>query len=263
MKRDIVKAILASTALILPLAACSRGPEEATPVFGLEEKLGANVPLEVTLRDEQGRDVVLRDLVRRPTLVCFVYYRCPGICTPLLTDLAELLDRSKVSPGKDFDVLTISFDFRDTPEMAAKKRQSYHNLLKKRTIPEDSWRFLTGDEASTKRLTDAVGFQYVKDGTEFRHPGVLIMLSPEGRVIRYLVGKNFQPFDLEMATAEAARNETGVTVRRVLLLCFNYDPKGRRYVFNTTKVVGAVTVLLVGAFFLYLVLSRKRRVKGT
>ncbi len=229
-------------------------------MIGLEEKLGVNVPLDLTFRDEQGQTVVLRDLVRRPTLVCFVYYGCPGICTPLLTDLAELLDRTKLTPGKDFDVLTVSFDVRDNPETAALKKKSYRNLVKKRPIAEDSWKFLTGDEENIQRITAAVGFQYVKDGVEFRHPATLIMLSSEGKVTRYLYGKNFQPFDLEMATAEASKNEAGFAVRRVLLLCFNYDPKGRRYVFNTMRVVGAITVLLVGGFFLYLVLTRKRRV---
>ena len=245
---------------VLLVASCAQ--ETGTPyatAIGLDEKLGAMVPLELSLRDEGGKTVPLEDLVAGPTMICFVYYRCPGICSPLLTDLSDLLAKTDQEPGRDFRVLTISIDSNETPETAAQKKKGYLGLVReKRPISDEAWRFLTADEATVARFTDAVGFRYKKVGGEYQHPGAGIMLARDGKVIRYLYGKNFVPFDLKMAVAEAGRGEPGFRVSRVLLLCFSYDPEGRKYAFNTLRVAGAAIVLLAGSFFLFLILKRRK-----
>jgi protein SCO1/2 len=214
--------------------------------------------MDVRLRDEEGRDVTLREVVTRPTALCFVYFRCPGICTPLLTEVADLLSELEMKAGEDFDLVTVSFDPSDTPAMAREKRKAYLGLVK-RPMPESSWRFLTGEPAEISRITDAAGFRYTPDGKDYQHPKALIFISPEGKIVRYLTGKKFVPFDFKMAVAEANEGRAGFTVSRVLLLCFSYDRKSSRYALSITRIGGAMIVLAALGFFLYLVLGRRKR----
>ncbi|MBI2898842.1 MAG: SCO family protein [Planctomycetes bacterium] len=226
--------------------------------IGIEEKLGQHVPLDATLRDERGSPVTLRNLVARPTILVFVYYKCPGICTPLLSDVARLLNETDLLPGRDFTLLSVSFDPTEGPELSEQKKRAYTAMVRK-PMGDDAWRFLTADPETVRRLTDAAGFRYAQDGKDFRHAAALIVLSPDGKICRYLYGKNLLPMDLKLAVAEASRGETGPSVARLLLFCFSYDPAGRRYVVNVTRIAGAATVLIAGAFFLYLLLRRRRR----
>lgn len=236
-------------------------PAQAQDKVGIEEKLGEQVPLDLTLRDEQGGPVSLRNLVTKPTLVAFVYYKCPGICTPLLTDLARLLKESDLVAGRDFTLLAVSIDPTETPALASEKKSVYSSLVQKPLAPE-GWRFLTADAETVRRFTDSTGFRYMPDGKDFRHAAAVIALSPDGKICRYLYGKNLLPFDLKMAVAEASEGKTGPSVARVLLFCFSYDPAGRRYTLNIMRIAGAVIVVLVGGFFLYLVLRRKPAAEG-
>jgi protein SCO1 len=190
-------------------------------------------------------------------VLVFVYYRCPGICSPLLQDVAELISATDLEPGNDFTVLTISFDPTDTPETAKRKKENYWGLLT-RPVRDDAWRFLTGDAESLQRLTEATGFRYMPDGREFRHARALFFIAKDGKLVRQLGGKNFLPFDLKMAVAEAEKGEVGNPLRRVLLLCFSYDPEGKRYVANVTRIAGVITVLFVATVFFILIRKRKR-----
>ncbi len=252
MKRTACLGLLASVFAVFAPAI------SAQDRVGIDEKLGEHVPLDVVVRDEQGSPVTMRNLVQGPTLIVFVYYKCPGICTPLLNDIARLLKESDPTPGRDFTLLTISIDPTETPEMAAQKKKAYYLMVGK-PMGENGWRFLTAESAAIARLTDAAGFRYMPDGKDFRHAAALIALSPDGKICRYLYGKNLLPFDLKMAVLESSQGKTGPSIARVLLFCFSYDPQGRKYVFNVTRIAGGVTVLLVGGFFLYLVLRRKKR----
>jgi len=220
---------------------------------GIDEQLGKNLPGQVAFADEQGNPVTLQALFGKPTILALVYYECPGICTPLLNNLTETLDRLDLTPGADYQVVTISFDPKDTPTIAAKKRANYFKQFHK-PFPPEAWRFLTGDQAAIDAITDAVGFRYKKVGNDFNHPGVIIVLSPDGRVMRYLAGVQFMPFDIKMAVIEASKGKPMPTVNRVLAFCFSYDPDGRRYVFSTLKVAGVVTLTMIACFggFLYL-----------
>jgi protein SCO1 len=236
--------------------------EARDPVLdvGVDEKLGQTVPLDLMLVDEEGERVSLRSLVDRPVLLTLNYFRCAGLCTPLLNGVTEMLQHTDQIPGKDFKVLTVSFDPRDNAELAGLKKQNYVKQLGP-AFPPDAWRFLTGDPVTTKRLADAVGFRFAKRGEDFVHAGVVVVLSPTGKVARYLYGVTFLPFDVKMAVAEASQGRTGPTIARFLKFCYSYDPSGRRYFLDITRVSALFTVALAAGFGIALAVQRKRRTK--
>lgn len=225
---------------------------------GIDEKLGDRVPLGLVFADEEGKAVTLGDLIDRPTILSLVYYRCPGICGPLMGGVSEVLDRIQdAEPGKDFQVLTISFNAEETAEMAGRKKANYYRSFH-RDMPQNAWRFLTGSQASIDAITSAVGFEYEPAGNEWVHPAAIMVLSPDGMVSRYLYGVSFLPFDVKMALMEASQGRTGPTINKVLLYCFSYDPEGKTYVFNILKVTGSVTLFFMGLFVVFLVVSTRR-----
>lgn len=240
-----------------PAAAAQASPATGPAEVGLDEKLGQRIPLDLVLKAEDGSPVTLRSLVDRPTILTLNYYRCAGICTPLLGGVAEVVKRTKSEPGKDFRVVTVSFDERDTPEIAATKRMNYLREVE-RPIQPDAWRFLTGDAATTKALSDAVGFRFRREGDDFIHPGVIIFLSPDGMVTRYMYGTTFLPADLQAAVGEAARRQPTPTITKLLKICFSYDPVGRKYVFSSTKAGALVVLAGALAFVFWLVRPRRR-----
>jgi len=226
--------------------------------IGIDEKLGQSVPLEIVFHDENGHRVTLRSLIRTPTILAPVFYRCPNVCGFLLYNLAETLKKLPADPGKDYTVLAISFDETEKHDLALEKKRMYLKMLEK-TFPEEAWRFLTGDQENIHQLTGAIGFHFRRQGQDFLHPVSLVILSPDGKITRYLYGTEFLPFDIKMALLEASEGRVGPTLSKVLKFCFSYDPKGRKYVFNTLKITGIITVLFALAFILFLVLKGKRR----
>lgn len=226
--------------------------------IGIDEKLGEYVPLELTLYDETGAEVPVKDFLGVPTILALVYYRCPSICNPLLGNIADVLRNLDLRPTEDFVVVTVSFDHSDTPSLAAQKKNNFLNTLPP-DFPSDGWRFLTADSTSIRRLTDAVGFKFKPDGDLFIHSSSLIVLSPEGKIVRYLYGIDFLPFDFEMAVVEASKGKVGPTISRVLAYCYSYDPEGRRYVFNITKVAGTLGLISVAALFIGLTVRSKAK----
>jgi len=225
-------------------------PEEV----GIDEKLGQVIPLDLVLRDEDGKSVTLGSLIDRPTILTLNYFRCAGICSPQLNGVADTINRTDAQIGKHFRVLTVSFDERDTPEIAARKRSNYLQEVKRPIAPTD-WRFLTGDAITTKKLADAVGFKFKAVGADFVHPGALMFLSPKGKVTRYMYGVTYVPADWEMAVQEASRGEVQPTINKWLKFCFSYDPAGRKYALNVTRVAG--TFILGSAMALAIVLIAK------
>jgi protein SCO1/2 len=230
--------------------------------IGIEEKLGATIALTQPLRDEQGRTVTLAGLVDKPTLLTLNYFRCAGVCTPQLQGVVEVLNRTRAEPGKDFQVITVSFDPRDTPAIAARKRDNHLQVIT-RPMPPGAWRFLTGDPAATGALAESVGFRFRPQGEDFVHPAALIMLSPQGRVTRYMYGITYLPADLELAVLEAAAGEARPTINKMLQICFSYDPEGRRYVFSFTRLAGSLILAAAAGFVLVLVLKGRRGKEGT
>lgn len=235
-------------------------PGEKVPI-GINEHLGEVIDLNYTLVDEKGNTVNLMQFVDRPTILNFVYYNCPGICTPLLAGLQEVIDRVDMEPGVDFKILTVSINKDETPELALQKKRNYMKGIK-RKIPDEAWLWMTADSANIAGITDEVGFNFQRTGDDFAHPAALIMLSPEGKIARYLYGIMFNQFDLKMAIIEASEGRVGPTIAKVIKFCFSYDPEGRKYVFNFLKVAASVIILFVVVFVAVISLkSTKNRKK--
>lgn len=258
MKFSILACALA---LLTGLAVPAQAPAAPAAEAGIDQKLGAQVPLDLTLNDENGKPVTLRSLINKPTVLTLNYFSCAGICTPLLNGVVDVVNQVKAQPGQDFQVLTVSFDPKDTPEIAQQKQANYLHQIK-RPISPAAWRFLTGSAADTKALCDAVGFKFKAQGDGFIHAGAIMLLSPGGKLTRYIYGVSFQPADLQMAVVEAARGETRPTINQWLQFCFSYDPEGRGYVFSVTRVAATVTLLLAAGFVTLLIFKRKRGVRA-
>lgn len=222
------------------------GQQSNQPV-GIIEKLGNIVPMDVELYDEQGNLVSLKSIINKPAIVTFVYYKCPGICSPLLNEVSKVIEKMDLEPGKDYQVVTISFDDSEKPELASDKKDNYLGEIKRQVDPS-GWRFFTGDNVNIYRLSNAAGFFFQRDGRDWIHAAALIALSPEGKVTRYLYGIKQVPFDVKMAILEASEGRTGPAIAKVLTFCYAYDPEGKRYVFDVVRISGVFIVGLVGVF---------------
>jgi protein SCO1/2 len=236
-----------------PGQGASGDPSAQTPLAGVDEHLGDIIPEGILLRDESGQPIDPRSLMDVPVIIAPIYYSCPTVCNMLQSSLARVLPQVSLQPGKDYRVLSVSFDETDTPQLAARKKQNYFAAMNF-AYPEDGWRFLSGDLASINRFMDAIGFRFTRQGRDFIHPVVLVVTAPGGKVVRYLYGQNFMPFDLTMAVTEASHGTIGLSVKRVLSYCFTYDPEGRRYVFDFMRIAGLI--ILFGAAVLLFVLVR-------
>jgi protein SCO1/2 len=222
---------------------------------GIDQKLDQQVPLNIVFRDEAGRSLPLSTYFHgKPVLLAPVYYRCPMLCTQILNGVAGSLKAVSFNPGEDFEVVAFSFDPKDSPETAAGKKQSY---LKRYGRPgtANGWHFLTGDPASIKQLTEAIGFHYKYDaGTDqFAHASGVMLLTPEGRISRYFYGIDYSPRDIRLGLVEASSNKIGTPVDAAMLFCFHYDPATGKYgavAIDVLRAAGAGFALIGGAFLL-------------
>jgi protein SCO1/2 len=244
--------ILLLSFLLLSHSTLYAQPSRTPKIIGIDEQLGSTLPLELTFINEKNESVQLKDLIHKPTIFTLVYYRCPTICKPLLSGVAQVLESVDMEPGVDYNVVTISFDETDTPADSENMRKNFVP-----GFPEKSWVFLTGDTTNIRKITNAVGFRYVRTGMEFNHPAVLMVLTAEGKLARYLYGMTYMPFDIKMAINEASLGKVTPTIARVLLFCFSYDPEGRRYVANVTRIVGIIILLTALVFFVVLMVIKK------
>ena len=239
--------------------------------IGIEEKTGRFLPAGLIFRDETGREVHLRELLGKPVILTLVYYTCEHVCPLMLSGLSQSLPRLTIPAGRDYRVITISFDATDTPETARGVRKNYIKAAGS-AFPADGWNFLTGDRENIKKLTQSVGFRFRKDIHGFNHPVVLIFLSPEGKISKYLQVTKYQygaeypitfsSFDLTMALTEAAQGKAVTGVRKALLYCFSHEPPGQSRFFSFIAVVGLVTLAAMAGFFIYLQVSTRRYRKG-
>jgi protein SCO1/2 len=227
---------------------------------GVDQKLGALVSLDSRFVGEQGETVTLRQLVTAPTILALVYYECPNVCDLLLTGLAGVLGPLSAQPGADYNVVSISIDPNETPRDARKAKRIGLETIQK-PFPPESWRFLTGDEQNIHAVAQSVGFHYKASGTGFDHPVAIIILSPSGKIVRYMFGADFLPADLKLSLLEAQRGTIGPTIARLARICFRVDPKSHTLVFMTMRVVATVTLVCAAGLVLYLVLSGRRRRK--
>jgi protein SCO1/2 len=234
--------------------------ENNEPVeLGIYEKLDEYITDDLIFTDESFEEINIKESIDKPTVIALVYYECPGICSPLLNGLAEAMDRTDIELGIDYQVYTISFSHTENPSLARKKKKTYSKLVSHGDT-ENSWKFFTGDSTTIYRLLDQVGYKIKKEGKEYIHPGAIIVLSPEGKVTRYLYGSTyFLPFDLKMAIVEAQAGRSGPTINKVLKYCFSYDPEGQKYVFNVTKVSGTIILVLAASLLFSMILKGRKR----
>jgi len=231
---------------------------------GIDQRLDEQLPLDTPFRDESGREVRLGEYFgEKPVILSLVYYQCPMLCTLVLNGLASALDVLTFDVGKEFDIVTISFDPRDTPQLAAAKKQSYLQRYR-RPGAATGWHFLTGSAASIERVATAAGFRYAFDPEQqqFAHAAGIIILTPEGRVARYFYGVEYAPRDLRLGLIEASEHKIGTPVDEVLLYCFHYDPHTGRYgavVMNIVRLGGVVTLLALATFVVVMVMRDRRR----
>jgi len=224
---------------------------------GIEQHLDAQVPPDVTFRDSTGNTVKLGDYFgRKPLILNLVYYNCTMLCGEALAGLASAMRLIKFDVGNEFDVVTVSFDPRETPAMAAAKKIDY---VKRYGRPNaaSGWHFLTGQPESINRLTKAVGFQYQYDEktNQYAHATAIMVLTPQGRISRYFYGVDFPPKDLRMGLVEASQGKIGNAVDAVLLYCYHYNPETGKYgamVANILRLAAVATVLLLGGLLFIL-----------
>ncbi|HRX85572.1 MAG TPA: SCO family protein [Phycisphaerae bacterium] len=238
----------------------------------LDQNLDAPLPLDAVFRDEHGAEVHLGDYFdgKRPVILTLVYFKCPMLCTLVLNDtLRSIRAMSGLQLGDDFQIVTVSFNPREGPELAAEKKGHYvteycRGLHHDRAKVEASWHFLTGEEASIRKLTEAAGFHYRWDVKfqQYAHPSGIIVVTPDGKIARYFFGIGYEPNDLRLTLVEASKNKIGGLVDQFLLGCFHYDPTRGKYslsILNALKLGGVLILVVMGGMLG--VMSRHNRRK--
>ncbi len=262
--RPILRTAAVAASLALAIAAPARGhqrdpADEVLRKVGVDERPGAAVPADLTFRDPGGASVRLVGLLAGgPAILTLNYYTCPMLCPLTLKSLLGTVEGVRgLSLAKDFRIVTVSIDPGEREETARARAREMHAQLRGVPDPGARWPFLRGGGEEIRRLAEATGIRYAKVGTEFAHPTVAVVLTPDGRISRYLYGMDVDPRDLKLALLEAAGGRIGESqlMNRILLACYHYDPAGRTYVFyatNLMRVGGAVTIVLLGGFLFIL-----------
>jgi protein SCO1/2 len=229
---------------------------------GFDEKQGQYAALDVQLVNEAGDTVFLKDVITKPAILNLVYFNCPGTCSPLMWGVSKFIDQVDLQLGKDYEVLTVSFDPTERIGLGIRKKASYISTMTKKESAEH-WRFFVSDSLNIAKLTQSVGFNYRMINGQYIHPTGLIALAQDGKIVRYLRGIEFLPFDIKITMVEAAKGKIGPSINRLLAVCYSYDNEGNKFVFNVTRVSAIVITFFVVLIFFYLALSRiKLKNKG-
>jgi protein SCO1/2 len=243
-----------------------RGADRPTPLsqVNIEQKLNTKLPLDTVFKDDHDASVTLRQYFdgRHPVILSLVYYQCPMLCTQVLNGLVRAARVLPLQPGKDFEVVVISFDAREGTKDASEKKASYVKMYG-RPETADSWHFLTGSIASIKSVTDAVGFRYIWDAhtAQFAHASAIYVATPDGKLSKYFMGIEYSPKDLRLGLVDASSGKIGTLVDQVLLYCYHFDPQSAKYTpfaLGLLRVMGAATVLTMGGF-VFIMLRRDKR----
>ena len=245
--------------ILLSLTGTTLAQVDKSPDVGIVEHLGSTIPLDLKFVNEKFETVTLKQLINKPTILSFVYFDCPGLCSPLLEGLGSVIQKSDLKLGKDYQVITISFNYRDTPQKAKEKKKRFTERYAKGN--SDGWIFLTTDSATIFNITHSTGFITKAVGLDFVHPSAIIAVSPQGMITRYLYGITFLPIDFKMAVYEANKEQPRPTIQKVLLLCFSYDPDNKRFALDITKVTGMVIIFLILVFVIVYLIKPKKRIK--
>jgi protein SCO1/2 len=230
---------------------------------GIDQKLNQPLPAHAVFKDETGAAIKLGDYFgKRPIVMALVYYDCPMLCTQVLNGMISSFKTLSLKPGEDFDIISISFDPRETAALAAAKKKVYVNYLPEanRAGATTGWHFLTGDEENIRRVTEAVGFRYRFDQAtnQFAHASAIYVVTPDGKLSHYFYGIEYAPRDLRLGLVEASQNKIGSTVDQLMLYCYHYDPETGKYgavVLNLIRLGGVITIFAIA---LLLFILRKR-----
>jgi protein SCO1/2 len=229
---------------------------------GIDQRLNEQVPLDLQFKDEQGRAIKLGDYFHagRPVIISLVYYNCPMLCGEVLNGMSTAFKVLKFTPGKEYEVVTLSIDPREKPELAAAKKRSYIEHLD-RPGAEAGWHFLTGERPQIDALADAIGWRYQYDPKidQFAHAAGIVLVTPLGRISQYYYGVEFSARDMRLGIIQASGNRIGSLTDQVLLYCYHYDPRTGKYgavITNIVRLAGAATVLIIG-FFLVTMFRRE------
>lgn len=234
---------------------------EALKKVSIEQKLGSQIPLDAVFKDESGRDVRLGEYFKdgRPVVITLVYYECPMLCNQTLNGLVSALGPVTFTPGKEFEIVTVSFDPREGPDTAAKKKETYLKRYR-RDGAEKGWHFLTGDKEAIDRLAQSVGFGYAWDeqSKQFAHASAIMVATPEGKLSHYFYGIEYSPKDIRLSLVDASAGKIGSPVDELILYCYHYDPATGKFapVMAVLRTAGVLTVVGIVALLLFL---RKRR----
>lgn len=255
-------AIALGTALPSSAQAIGNGYEDTRPKIlqkvGIDQRLNQQLPLDLRFRDDEGREVRLGDYFgKRPVIFALVYYQCPMLCTLVLNGMTSALTVVRFDAGREFDVVAVSIDPRETPAMASAKKRTYLSRYK-RPGTEKGWHFLTGDQPAIDAITRAAGFRYAWDPElkQFAHASAIMLVTPEGKISQYYYGIEYGPNDLRLGLVEASKNKIGNAVDQVMLYCYHYDPATGKYgavAMRIMRLAGGATVLVLGTFIFVMV----------
>jgi protein SCO1 len=225
--------------------------------IGIIEKLGDTIPMNLKFLNESSDTVTLGSLIDKPTILFFVYFDCPNLCSPLMDGVADVVSKLDMQLGKDYKIITISFNTKDTPEKAIEKKKNFVQKISKEN--QKYWMYLTGTQENIAAITEAVGYKYKAQGLDFAHASCIIALSPAGKITRYLYGLTFLPFDLKMALVEAQKGIARPTINRLLEYCFAYNPGSKTYTIQITRIIGALTLIIILIVFASLLIKKRKK----
>jgi len=239
------------------LCANSQAPNPKDIEVGIVEHLGDTIPLDLHFQNADNDTVTLGSIIDKPTVLSFVYFDCPGLCSPLLSGVSDVVGKMDMKLGEEYQVVTISFNTKDTPEKAKTKKKNFVQNISQDN--REAWVYLTGEQENILAITEAVGFKYKPQGLDFAHPSAIILVSPEGKITRYLYGINFLPFDLKMAVIEAQDGIARPTINKILEYCFAYDPASKGYSLQITRIVGGFMLGIILIVLTILFIKGRRR----
>jgi len=253
----MTKKLIVAVLLFFQISTGAFAQIDQSPEVGVIEHLGSTIPLDLKFVNDKFDTVTLRQIINKPTILSFVYFDCPGLCSPLLDGVGGVIQKTDLVLGKDYQVITISFNFRDTPEKAKAKKERFIDKYSKGK--GEGWTFLTTDSTTIFKITDATGFKTKAVGLDFVHPSAIIAVSPSGMITRYLYGITFQPTDFKMAIIEANKDQPRPTIQRILMLCYSYDQTSQRFALDVLKIAGILVVFFILVFIIVFLLKPKKK----
>jgi protein SCO1/2 len=233
------------------------GYQQKEVEIGVVEHLGDTIPLDLWFYNENSEQVTLRQLIDKPTIMSFVYFDCPNLCSPLMDGIADVVSKMDMGLGTDYQVITISFNTSDTPEKAKEKKVNFVQRISKEH--QKDWIYLTGIQENISAITTAAGYKYQPQGLDFAHPSVIMVVSPAGKITRYLYGLTYLPFDVKMAIVEAQKGIARPTSNRILEYCFAYNPASKTYTLQVTRIVGVITIFFLIVIMIILLVRRRKK----